>query len=56
MKKLPYLKRLLYLLILIALAVVCKKPYNPKVIAPSKNYQVVERVINRGPDDVLIAQ
>jgi hypothetical protein len=41
-------------LILLIMALGCKKPYQPKIVAVSSNYLVVEGVINTGSDSTSI--
>jgi hypothetical protein len=44
----------IYCLLLLGLAVGCKKPYNPEVISSDNHYLVVEGVINSGGDSTFI--
>src|SRR5580700_11271527 len=48
------MKRYIHILILLLVAIGCKKPYQPKVISGAPSYLVVEGVINTGPDSTII--
>jgi hypothetical protein len=45
----------IYCLLLLVLAVGCKKPYNPQIISSNNHYLVVEGVINSGNDSTVIS-
>jgi hypothetical protein len=48
------MKKITYLLALIAAMLSCKKPYNPPAITSPGSYLVVEGVINTGTDSTII--
>ena len=47
-------KYIWYSIVLIAMTIGCKKPYNPTVISAANSYLVVEGVINSGADSTII--
>ncbi len=48
------MKKIVYLLVLLILAIACRKPYNPPAVTSTAGYLVVEGVINSGPDSTTI--
>jgi hypothetical protein len=47
-------KGICLLILLVAIAASCKKPFNPVILSTSNNYLVVEGIINSGSDSTFI--
>jgi hypothetical protein len=48
------MKKKIWTIFLLLLAIGCKKPYNPPAITAQGSYLVVEGIINAGPDSTII--